>query len=97
MLVKGNCEDFFAKIPELEECYKEKVAPFALEYAAMIGKQYPPQMQDLITAYEVGGFISNSVAIMVMDILYADGTFKPVTEREAVTTNLLMFTDILPE
>ena len=97
MLVKGNCEDFFAKIPELEESYKEKVAPFALEYAAMIGKQYPPQMQDLITAYEVGGFISNSVAIMVMDILYADGTFKPVTEREAVTTNLLMFTDILPE
>ncbi|MBO7245185.1 MAG: hypothetical protein J6V56_00290, partial [Clostridia bacterium] len=67
------------------------------EYAAMIGKQYPPQMQDLITAYEVGGFISNSVAIMVMDILYADGTFTPGTEREAVTTNLLMFTDILPE
>ena len=97
MLVKGNYQDFFAKIPELEECYKEKVAPFALEYAAMIGKQYPPQMQDLITAYEVGGFISNAVAVMVMDILYADGTFTPVTEREAVTTNLLMFTDILPE
>ena len=68
MLVKGNCEDFFSKIPELEESYKEKIVPFALEYAAMIGKQYPPQMQDLITAYEVGGFISNSVAIMVMDI-----------------------------
>ncbi len=96
MLVKGKYDDLFDKIPELEESYKEKVAPFALEYAAMIGKQYPPQMQDLITAYEVGGFISNSVAIMVMDILYADGTFNPVTEREAVTTNLLMFTDILP-
>ena len=95
MLVKGDYNEFFAKIPELEECYKEKVAPFALEYAAMIGKQYPPQMQDLITAYEVGGFIGNTVAMMVMDILYADGTFTPVTEREAVTTNLLMFTDIL--
>ena len=97
MLVKGGYNEFFAKIPELEERYKEKVVPFALEYAAIIGKQYPPQMQDLITAYEVGGFISNSVAMMVMDILYADGTFTPVTAREAVTTNLLMFTDILPK
>lgn len=97
MLVKGNYNEFFARIPELEERYKEKVAPFALEYAAMIGKQYPPQMQDLVTAYEVGGFIGNTVAIMVMDILYANGTFNPVTAREAVTTNLLMLTDILPE
>ena len=97
MLVKGDCNNVFDKIPPLEESYKEKVVPFALEYAAMVGKQYPPQMQDLITAYEVGGFIGNTVAVMVMDILYSDGTFAPLTDKERVTSNLLMFTDVLPQ
>ena len=97
MLVKGKYSDVFDKIPPLEECYKEKIVSFALEYAAMIGKQYPPQMQDLITAYEVGGFIGNTVAVMVMDILYSDGTFAPLTDKERVTSNLLMFTDVLPQ
>ncbi len=97
MLVKGGYNEFFAKIPALEESYKEKVAPFALEYASILCNQYPEQMHDMVTADAVGGFIGNAVAMMVMDILYADGTFNPVTSREAVTTNLLMFTDILPE
>ena len=33
---------------------------------------------------------------MVMDILYSNGTFKPLTDQEKVTSNLLMFSDIIP-
>ena len=32
-----------------------------------------------------------------MDILYSDGTFAPLTDKERVTSNLLMFTDVLPQ
>jgi len=97
MLVNGKYEGLFDKIPCLEECYKEKVAPFALEYAAIICNQYPEQMHDMVTVDAVGGFIGRDVAIMVMDILYSNGTFTPLTEQEKVTSNLIMFTDILPE
>ena len=31
-----------------------------------------------------------------MDILYADGTFRSLTENEKVTSDLIMFSDILP-
>lgn len=31
-----------------------------------------------------------------MDKLYEDGTFKPLTEEERVTANLIMFSDCLP-
>ena len=33
---------------------------------------------------------------MVMDILYNNGIFKPLTENEKVTSNLIMFADRLP-
>ena len=42
------------------------------------------------------GFISQEVPIMVLDKLYANGTFKPLTEKERVTANLIMFSDVLP-
>ena len=42
------------------------------------------------------GFISREVPIMVLDKLYANGTFKPLTEKERVTANLIMFSDVLP-
>ena len=60
-------------------------------------RRYPPQMQDLIIAWGVEGFIGSTVALMVMDILYGEGVFKPLTEEERVTANLLMFSDMLPE
>ena len=41
-------------------------------------------------------FIGNTVAIMTMDILYGNGTFRPLNEKEKVTANLLMFSDRLP-
>ena len=96
MVVKGKAEDFFDKIPKLDEKFKKQFADYAFEYAQIIARDYPPQMRDLIFSWVAGGFVSNTVALMVMDILYGDGTFKPLTDREKITSNLILFTDVLP-
>ena len=54
-------------------------------------------MQELVLASEAGDFIGNTVALMVLDILYGSGAFRPLTENERVTSLLLFFSDILPE
>ena len=59
-------------------------------------KQYPPHMSDLIIS-SVGELVDNTVAVMVLDILYSDGTFEPLTEAERTAANLIMFSDTLPE
>jgi len=97
MVIKGDQDEFFAKLPALDEELKSRFADFALEQATLAAKEYPPQMRDLIVTWEVGGFIGRTVALMVMDILYQDGTFRPLEENEKVTSNLLMFCDRLPE
>jgi hypothetical protein len=60
-------------------------------------KTDPPQMRDLVICWNTNGFIGNTVALMVMDILYGNGTFKELTDREKITSNLLMFCDVLPK
>lgn len=97
MMVKMSKEDFFAKIPSLDEMIKAEYANTILEHAANEAKKYPPQMQDLVIAEYAGDFIANTVAMMTMDLLYGNGTFKELTEREKITSNLLMFCDRLPE
>ena len=96
MIAKGKAEDFFDKIPELDESSKKLFAGYALESAEMSAQNYPPQMRDLIISWNARGFVSNSVAVMVMDILYNNGTFKTLTENEKVTSDLIMFCDRLP-
>lgn len=96
MMIKGKSDKFFGKLPELDKKIKDKFAKFALDIAMQEAKNYPPQMQDLIISWGVGGFIGSTVAIMAMDILYGNGTFKKLTENEMVTSNLFMFSDILP-
>jgi len=96
MIVKGDYREFFSKIPSLDEKTKKKYVQYALESAEIVARDYPPQMRDLIISWHAGGFIDNTVAIMVMDILYGNGTFKELTERERITSNLLMFCDVLP-
>ena len=96
MMVKGASEAFFSRIPELDEELKKKFAQAALEIAMINVKNYPPQMQDLVVSWGVEGFINGDVALMVMDILYRDGTFRPLTENEKITADLIMFSDILP-
>lgn len=97
MVLKGNCNDFFSKIPNPDEKIKERFVNRALESAMLEAKKYPPQMQDLIINSEANSFAGSRLALMVMDILYQNGTFKPLTENEKVTSQLIMFSDILPE
>ena len=96
MVVRGKAEDFFAKIPELDEKFKKQFADYAFEYAQTIARDYPPQMRDLIFSWTASGFIGNGVALMVMDILYENGTFQALTDEEKITSNLILFTDVLP-
>lgn len=97
MVAKGMGDDFFAGIPELDSSVRNQFADIALEYAMNEVRGFPSQMQDLVINESVSGFIGNTVALMVLDILYQDGTFRPLTEKERVTSNLIMFSDRLPE
>lgn len=97
MIVRGDQKDVFSKLPSLDESIKKIFAEYALEQAMLMAKEYPPQMRDLVVDWSVGGFIGSTVALMLMDLLYENGTFKPLREEEKVTANLLMFCDRLPE
>lgn len=97
MIVKDNYKEFFKAIPTLDESLKMRFADTALEIAMIEAKDYPPQIQDLIVYYGVKHFIGNMTALMVLDILYSNGTFKPLTEEEKITSQLIMFSDVLPE
>ena len=96
MVAKWSREEFLAKIPRAGEEIKRKFADYVLELAMKEARKYPPQMQDLIVERVGAGFIGNTVALMVMDNLYENGTFRPLTEQEKVTSQLIMFSDILP-
>ncbi len=98
MVVKGSRQSFFDKIPGLEAAQIDvrQIADEALELAQTQAEEYPPQMRDLVIAWNAGGFISNTVALMVLDCLYESGAFRPLTEPERVTSQLLVFSDTLP-
>lgn len=96
MVVKGSIATLTERFPDLNETVKSKFYNFALEQATLEAKAYPPQMQDLIVWDRVRNFIGNTVAMMVLDILYENGTFHPLSEQEKVSANLLMFCDRLP-
>lgn len=97
MVAKG-CPDTLRKlVPAVSDGIKDKFAAFALECAMQEAKDYPPQMQDYIVASSASGFIGSTVALMVLDILYGNGTFKPLAENEKTTAQLIMFADKLPQ
>lgn len=97
LVVKGEQEDFFSKIPELDDSHKKLFADFALEMGSIRARDYPVQMRDLVVGTSVRNFVDNRVALMVKDILYGNGIFRPLTENERVTSDLLMFSDRLPK
>ncbi len=96
MVMKEKAEDFFAKIPEVDETIKKQFANDVCEYAQIVSQDYPPQIRDLVFSWTADGFVANTVALMVMDILYGNGTFRPLTDQERITSNLILFTDVLP-
>ena len=97
MVVKGKAAELFDKIPKPDEKLLSEFAKYALEQAMVVVKQYPSQLQDFVIVDFMQQFIGNSVALMVLYELYENGTFRPLTKQEKVTTNLLMFADKLPE
>ena len=97
MMYKGSKNEFMEKLPKIPADLLKKMGELALENAMMEAKFYPPQMQDLIVFYNVECFPENEVALMVMDILYGNGTFKELTEDERITSQLIMFSDVIPE
>lgn len=97
IVVKDEKRGLFAKIPALDDETKFMFANFALENAMAMAKEYPVQMQDLVMAKHVGGFIENTVAIMVLNVLYANGTFKPLGDKEKFAINRIVFADVLPQ
>ena len=68
-----------------------------MDIATRYADEFPQHMRDLVISWTIDGFIGNRVAMMVLDKLYENGIFKPLTENELVTTNLIMFSDKLPE
>ena len=97
VVVQGDREAFFARLPRLSDELKKTFAGFALENAETIARDYPPQMRDLVVAWEARGFVGGAVAMMVQDSLYSDGTSRPLTEQERAAADLLVFSDVLPE
>ena len=97
VIVKEDSDKFFKRIPALPEEIKKKVAQIALDYAMGEVKNYPSRMHDLVIHEEAGAFIGNFVAMMVLEILYENGTFKTLKEEEKITSMLVMFSDVLPE
>ncbi len=96
MVVNGTVDSLAAKLPPLDETVKAQFYDFALEQAMLKAKAQPPHMQDLVVCEEVRSFIGTTVAMMVLDILYENGTFKPMSEQDKVSAELLMFCDRLP-
>ena len=96
-MYEGTKDDFFSKLPKMPQNLIKRMRELTLDYAMMEAKFYPPQMQDLVIFYNVDSFPDNEVAIMVMDILYGNGTFKELTEEEKITSLLIMFSDVIPE
>ncbi len=97
MVVKDKMCDFINRIPCVPQDIIERFSKVALEFATISAKRYPPQMQDLVIQKNVTKFIGNTVALMTLDKLYENGTFKPLTENETVTADLFMFSDVLPK
>jgi len=96
-VVRGTSEEFFGSIPSIPEDMKRQFTDIALEHAMAVAKNYPPQVRDYIVGGQAKYFLGSISAMMVLDIMYGDGTFKALTEDERVSANLIMFADVLPE
>ncbi len=97
MVVKKSMEEFDALIPSPTKEQLDEFAKIAIEQAVMLAKNYPPQMQDFIVFEFVKWYVDNTIAMIVLDKLYDSGEYKPLTQSEKATVNLLVFSDRLPQ
>ncbi|MBQ7429440.1 MAG: sigma-70 family RNA polymerase sigma factor [Butyrivibrio sp.] len=97
LVVKKTMEEFDALIPFPDKDQLDEFAKIAIEQAVMLAKNYPPQMQDFIVFEFVKWYVDNTVAMIVLDKLYDSGEYKPLTQSEKATANLIVFSDKLPQ
>ena len=97
LVVKKTMEEFDALIPSPDKEQLDEFAKIAIEQAVMLAKNYPPQMQDFIVFEFVKWYVDNTVAMIVLDKLYDSGEYKPLTQSEKATANLIVFSDRLPQ
>lgn len=97
LVVKKSMEEFDALIPSPDKDQLDEFAKIAIEQAVMLAKNYPPQMQDFIVFEFVKWYVDNTVAMIVLDKLYDSGEYKPLTQSEKATANLIVFSDRLPQ
>ena len=97
LVVKKTMEEFDALIPSPDKDQIDEFAKIAIEQAVMHAKNYPPQMQDFIVFEFVKWYVDNTVAMIVLDKLYDSGEYKPLTQSEKATANLIVFSDRLPQ
>ncbi len=97
MVAKNQDELLHTLLPDMEPEMEKRYASIALEQAMFLANKYPAHMQDLVVHDTVNGQFNSMVALMVLDELYYNGTFTPLTEQEKVTSQLIMFSDTLPK
>ena len=97
LVVKKSMEEFDSLIPSPTKDQLDEFAKIAIEQAVMLAKNYPPQMQDFIVFEFVKWYVDNTIAMIVLDKLYDSGEYKPLTQSEKATANLIVFSDRLPQ
>jgi hypothetical protein len=59
---------------------------------------WPNKYECIPTSFgKIQKYVDNTIAMIVLDKLYDSGEYKPLTESEKATANLLVFSDRLPQ
>ncbi len=94
MVASPEVNKLLENLPSLPQDQARRYIDAELEAQQLEARNYPEQMRDLILN---GNISPNNLAVIVLNKLYESGTFKPLTENEKVTSQLIMFSDKLPE
>ena len=97
MVASPKTEKLLENLPGLSAAEVRKYIDATLEATQIKARDYPEHMRDLIMSAPQNALLGPGIAILVLNKLYENGTFKPLTENEKVTSQLIMFSDNLPE
>lgn len=97
MVASPEVASCLGRLPGLSDEEVRKYIDAELEATLIQARDYPEHMHDLLMSDTRKVLLGASIAIIVLNKLYENGTFKPLTENEKVTSQLIMFSDKLPE
>ncbi len=97
MVASPDVYKLLENLPSLPQDQARRYIDAELEAQQLEARDYPEQMQDLILNDGINILLSNGLAVLTLKKLYENGTFKPLTDNEKVTSQLIMFSDKLPE